>query len=214
MQRKRKTGTRRARPTIHSRRLSDGLLAVLLATILAGCAGGSGSSGFDIAAGLENQLIDQALQEATCVAADQTTICPTDQATGATPGQPAGAPEADSSLGGGFSVPCGPADSANTCAVSIAFAPRGLPGDAAYHVAWREGTEPGAWTILPPADVTTSPGPLIDAVARIPGATTEVQLALLAFFDAPAEVPPGPVETLASTGADVLFVTPPVAVVP
>lgn len=51
------------------------LIFGVLVLLLAGCAGGSGSSGFDIRA-LENERIEQALDEQRCVDVDGLQICP------------------------------------------------------------------------------------------------------------------------------------------
>jgi hypothetical protein len=51
---------------------------LLLGCVLAACAGGSGSSGFDISAS-ENAAISQALSEQRCVADAGLTICPVNQ---------------------------------------------------------------------------------------------------------------------------------------
>jgi hypothetical protein len=55
-------------------------LAVLCLTALVGCAGGSGSSGFDA---IENAAIDQALDEQRCVESGGLVICPADTAVSA-----------------------------------------------------------------------------------------------------------------------------------
>ena len=60
----------------------------LMAVWLHGCAGGSGSSGFDVSG--ENTAIQQALNEQRCVARDGLTICPA----GPTAGQPTRTPTA------------------------------------------------------------------------------------------------------------------------
>ena len=54
-------------------------LAVLCLTALVGCAGGSGSSGFDA---IENAAIDQALDEQRCVDSGGLVICPAETAVG------------------------------------------------------------------------------------------------------------------------------------
>lgn len=63
-------------------------LALFCLAVLFGCAGGSGSSGFDV---VENAAIDQALDEQRCVDSGGLVICPADTAPGvATP--PSAAP--------------------------------------------------------------------------------------------------------------------------
>jgi len=60
-------------------RLCGSLLLWLLSATLAACAGGSGSSGFDIRS--ENSAIEQALAEQRCVQRESLSICPAAEVT-------------------------------------------------------------------------------------------------------------------------------------
>jgi hypothetical protein len=55
--------------------LPIGLAALLCAVLLAACAGGSGSSGFDLALKKENEAIDRALATSGCETNAGLTIC-------------------------------------------------------------------------------------------------------------------------------------------
>ncbi len=176
---------------------------LLVGLALAACAGGSGSSGFD-----ENAAIQQALDTQSCVRRLGLDICPTDQPPAATP-----QPRVDT---GGIdhsgSIACLPSPGSATCAFTLPFAPQGFPTNAVFRVAVRTDTS-GLWTIggeLPPEG--TPAAPTFDApvsLAAPPGAAgngVAVQLAVLVFLD-PAAAVSGDFDQLAATHADDAFVT-------
>lgn len=184
-------------------------LAVALLLAVAGCAGGSGSSGFDIAA--ENVAIELALAGQTCEPVEALTICAADGA-GAIPGTP----------GPGMSpamvetnldrpdgqAPCSPAD--DRCRVEVQFSPSGFPPETFYAVAWREAAAPADWHLAPQPVGTGSPErPQFDASVEVPVDEAQVgavQIAVLIFLADPGPLPDR-VRSLAETGADFAFVS-------
>ncbi len=242
------------------------LMWFLLGGVLAACAGGSGSSGFDAFPSSENAAIEQALNQQRCVEYQGLTICPADgtptseptasptpaptqtptagthtpPASGtplatATPrtiltATPTGtatpvsnqprAPQVDTAIERGGSILCAPIDASDGCAFVVPFAADGFPPGAVFRVAVRTVAPPSAWTIGPDLDSNGSPStPLFDAPVAVqvptrqPSADLQVQIAVLAFLEAPTDLP-SEVETLAASGADFAFVTTQVALQP
>ncbi len=195
---------------MHAHRSSRSIVAVAvaagLAAVLAACSGGSGSSGFDITAALENQQIGTALDERSCVAGAALTIC----ASGALLPAPMDQPSAGNEtveLDAGFPadvVTCAPAG-AGTCTVEVHFSAAGFAAGTRYRLAWR-GVEPTtAWTI---GDEPESSGAgSFAATAALPVAVVRAQLAVLAFLP-PGGGVAGVVQTLGESGADLAFVSP------
>ena len=207
------------------------LPVALCCLVLVGCAGGSGSSGFDIAAA-ENRAIATALADATCVVERGLTICasgsgeasgtptatPPTTAPGATatvtpPGQVASPtptatagpsqPEVDVALDPADVAACASADSANPCSVRLVFVPMAVPAGSAYRAAVRQRDPDGPWRIM---TVTAN-----EVVIDVEPDVMTLQSAILVY---PSDPGPVPVEVavLSDSGADFAFVTPPFAV--
>lgn len=186
----------------------DSLFFVLLSAGLAACAPGSGSSGFDLSPAAEDALIDDALDTRGCVDDANITVCPALEGvpTIPTPSQtPATAPEQI-----GVNVTRDPIDSLmcdpdGSCTQSIDLVLSRLPEGATVQLAVRLPNGEIGWqlsiaTPAPPTGTTTT-------TVRVPMRAEGTQIAILIFLDGEASAP-GLVETLSSTGADVIFVTP------
>jgi len=190
------------------------LLSALTAAALAAC-GGSGSSGFDITPAAENLTIEQALAQRECIAETHTlAICPADAGALSTPGAPGSADqvEVDVPLGEANSLSCASANGGAVCTVPLSFTTMGFPPGASFRVATRQVNPDGVWTIAAPpvpsgdaaeAELTTS--------LDLPVGAGAVQLAILVFVDS-GHIPGSSIATLAQSGADFAFVTPPVSV--
>jgi hypothetical protein len=184
-------------------------LALLLAALpLAGCLGGSGSSGFGITPLAENRYIDDALGESRCVDADGLPICPTDTAGLALPGEvehpdpPPSAVGVQTDFGDG-SVACAAAEVAGFCSISVHVDVTGLPPGAAAVVAARPVGTGADWTIG--STVSLDGGPAVAAVL-LPRTVGSFQLAILVYFTGDA-IAGGEIETLSQAGADIAFVS-------
>lgn len=187
-----------------------------LAACLAGCLGGSGSSGFDISPLAESRFIDAALADRQCVDANGLPICPTDTGELVLPGsldQPvpgAQAPEAATGFGDGASA-CRAGDpEAASCRLDVQVDVSGVPSGSVVVVAWRSAEPQAVWTlgagVDPAAGATLVPAFLPDGIAR-------VQVALLVYFAGDAAVA-GTVTTLAEAEPDLVFVSVPFDVTP
>jgi hypothetical protein len=190
-----------------SSRLGAGALASLLA-LAAACAGGSGSSGFDLR--LENRAIDAVLDDGTCVDLDGFIICAADgEGFGGTTPTPEGPDNVATNLDPANQTPCGPALPSPDTDLMLCFTPSGFSTTAVFLVARRTVDPNGSWHLLPaptgsgdPADRTFAvdvPIPPADA------AGAGVQIAVLVFFDDPGPLPER-VNSLGATGADFAFV--------
>lgn len=218
-----------------SRRLVAGWRWLLVAAggaLLAGCAGGSGSSGF-ITAAAENRAIDRALDEGGCVVEGSLTICaseavaapptrtpsatpPTD-VPGATPTltppvvasptptvttAPA-PPVVDVALDPTDVAACAAADQEAPCTLRLTVVPTAVSAGAAYRAAVRQRHPDGAWRVMPVTDQQV-------AITVAPEVTT-LQAAVLVYESDPGPVPEE-LRVLSDSGADFAFVTPPLAV--
>lgn len=187
------------------------LMGALLAALLAACAGGSGSSGF-ITAGLENQLIDEALQDRSCVPGEGLTICPAGEEGASQPGTPGpDSPGAsvDTTLEGANSLDCVGVARGAACQFSFSFIARGLPAESVYRVAVRSSDPLGKWTL---AESPVNNGGVFTAVLSVPDGAAAIQIAILAFAEPEAVTTDAELKTLSSSGADLAFVEPPIAV--
>jgi hypothetical protein len=184
-------------------------LAALTALLLCACAGGSGSSGFDISPAAENAAIEQALADQACVDLGPLQICPSDVPLPA-------AEQVDTGLDRDTPLPCAQLDPSSACALQIPIAPLGFPPEAVFHLAARP-LDGAAWQIGPAAVLggPTSPAnPVLDAPVDVPvssapnmsGQPIALQLAVLVYLTPPAELP-AEVELLSDSGADFAFVT-------
>ncbi|MEW6268608.1 MAG: hypothetical protein AB1689_04845 [Thermodesulfobacteriota bacterium] len=181
-------------------------LAALAAVL--GC-GGSGSSGFDPAF-LEGLVIEQAIEQQTCLPRGELTIC----AAGATSGVgPPGVPgvgglRLDATVDRSGYDACARAG-LEACRVNVGVTGEGVPAGAELRVAVRLVPD-GAWQVGEAFDLPATSGPF-DTPTPIPldvrpstDAGGELQLAVLVFVG-PTAVP-SEVEELASTGARWAFV--------
>lgn len=198
---------------MRTRRLS---LLFVLTTLLAAC-GGSGSSGFDVAPGLEAPLIERAIAENRCVEGDGLLICPS--------GVPAPGPD------GGMNVP-GPSevrveagfagevdcDASSSCTLPVTVSTETLPPGAQLRVAVRS-TDPDVWQVGEPIEVEPSNEgdvvvtPVEVGIAGDPAPGGEAQVAVLVFLP-PLGPVPAQVMELRETGASYAFVLPPLALTP
>jgi hypothetical protein len=157
--------------------------------VLAACAGGSGSSGFDITS--ENVAIQQALDTQHCVTRKTLTICPAEETlspptasptptglpfrtpTGTTTTTPTGpaaptttptptaVPHVDIGVSPTSGAACVQGDSA-TCTLLVPFAPQGFPPSAQFRVAVRPDSS-APWTIS--AEPISRDGPNMENLA-------------------------------------------------
>jgi hypothetical protein len=188
---------------------------------LTACAGGSGSSGFDIRS--ENDAIQAALIGERCVQHESLTICPAAEA-GATPTATAtptsGVQQVEIDIDLRAPVLCA-ASPGGGCAFVLPFAVSGFPADVAFRVAVRTVNPNGRWMI---SDVLTPSGPApggpapsafaapVDISAPVsPCCGTAVQAAVLVFHHPQTGVP-AEVDALVDTGADAAYVTEPFTV--
>jgi hypothetical protein len=182
-------------------------IPLLAALFVAGCSGGSGSSGFD-AAFSENAAITQALQESRCVDRMELTICPADVST------PRGAPGGvDTGLDQAGSVGCAPATD-GVCSFSLPFMPQGFPPTASFRVATRAINPADAWHMggVPIANGIPDNADF-EVPVHVPAAdgshptVSQLQIAVLVYLNpVPANLPQV-ADELASFDADFAFVT-------
>jgi len=202
------------------------LTCLLLIFGLSACAGGSGSSGFDVRS--ENAAIQEALVEQHCVQHESLTICPAAE-TGATPSPtspPAATPTATATATSGVQQveididPRAPvlcvALQGDGCAFVLPFAASGFTPAATFRVAVRPVNPNGRWIV---GDVLAPSGPAtstfeapVDVTVPVSSCCgTTMQAAILVFHTPPASVPAA-VDDLVDTGADKAFVTEPFTV--
>ncbi len=185
-----------------------GLVSALILTVAA-CAGGSGSSGFDLR--LENRAIDTAVGDGTCVELDGFIICAADGEgfDGTTP-TPEGPDNVVTNLDPANQTPCGPALPAPGTDLTLCFNPSGFPPATVFRVALRSVDPNGPWQLLPEpmrsGDLDDRNFVLAVPLSPADAAGSGVQLAVLVFLDDPGPLPER-VETLGATGADFAFVS-------
>jgi hypothetical protein len=191
-------------------------LVVFLTALLAAC-GGSGSSGFDVAPGLEATLIGRAIAENRCVEGDGLLICPSGvPAPGPDNGMNAPGPsEVRVEAGFAGEVEC---STGGSCTLPVSVSTDGLPEGAQIRVAVR-ASGADVWQVGAPIEVQSSSGgggTVTPVDVELAGESTpgsEAQVAVLVFLP-----PLGPVPTevteLRETGASYAFVLPPVALTP
>jgi len=184
------------------------LWLICTALWLTACAGGSGSSGFDITPQSEDAAIAQAVSEQHCVTHETLTICPADAAT-----LPTGAAHVETGLNDQLPVACATAADRSGCTFTLPFMPIGFPANATFRVATRLLEPAGSWVIgaVPGANGTPSApdfeAPVDVQISSSTPSAEPIQLAVLAFLTPPASLP-ATVDTLAATHADFAFVTP------
>ncbi len=198
------------------------LALVPLALVLAACAGGSGSSGFDAFA-TENAAITAALDQQRCVTRKGFTICPADESQamvpetsptpvpGRQPTPTTTAPRVDTGVDSTTPIDCAPLDVPAACTFTVPFAPQGFPPDAVFRVAVRQLEPLSPWRIGPQLGGVGSPldfdAPVeVDASTASSSPTVAVQIAVLVFRSSVTAVP-SEVKELADSGAEFAFVT-------
>jgi hypothetical protein len=186
------------------RRRVHGLCALVF--LVAGCAGGTGSSGL---IGAEGILVSRVIETQTCEEGAGLTYCPTDVPEALATGEFISTPfDDETSLG------CFKADGVGICAFVFSFAPEGFAESQGFALALREADSDDEWEVF---DLSEGPtGDELDAdlivttvvvdVAEPDG--TELQLAILSFPGPPTDLP-WTTPTLAELGADVVFLAPP-----
>ncbi len=188
---------------MHARRWLRMALPIALLGWLAACAGGSGSSGFDIA---ESTAITRALTEQICVDHRGLMICPADSAA-------AGPERIDIGLDTATPLTCFQQLPTGPCGFTVPFAPLGFPSGTTFRLAARAEQPTGLWqigTALQRGNDEGPTAPALDAPGAIdlpnPGASLSLQVAILVFLE-PSQAGPSAVEELADSGADFAFVT-------
>jgi len=184
------------------------LLVSLLPCVLAACAGGSGSSGFDAAPQSESAAISKVLAEQECVTFESLQICPVGGPPNGTPPPTHAPPHVTTGLDRATSVGCMPTDAA-TCTFLLPFSPEGFPPTTTFRIAVHNIAPNGRWHIgetLGTGNANTPDLAGVDVPQSTPDPDEHVQLAILAFVDPPHSVPTV-VTDLADSGADFAFVT-------
>jgi len=190
------------------------LSVVGLALVLHACAGGSGSSGFDVSSA-ETAAIREVLTTGRCVPVSDTelTVCPADVAS------PQGAPgSVMAGVDPASAVPC-VLSAADSCAFTFPFMADGFPPEAVYRVATRSIDPLGAWRVSAAPTANPAPGSapdfdvpvLIERPSDAPTGSSSVQLAVLVYLAAPSSIP-STVNTLVESGADFAYVVTPIDV--
>jgi hypothetical protein len=215
---------------------------LLLGALLAGCAGGRGSSGFDINA--ENAAIVTALATRQCVEVDGLMICPANESAatppaasptptasptplGPTPASPtparatptptatASSPRVDITVSSAGPIAC-LQEPNGACRFSFAFTPSGFPPTANFRVAARDAVSNGPWQIgaVPIASDDSEAPSLVASlvVASVQGGPPRMIEFAVLIFPVFSQFLPLEVQTLSETGADFAFVTPPLSV--
>lgn len=184
----------------------------LLGVLLSSCAGGSGSSGFDISPSAENESINQVLTTKQCLPDEVLTLCPANETALDVPVP--GQTPAPQGVDVGTMV-----DSTNfgrcaegieqSCRLPVMITVAGLTPGSAYQVAARGSDPLSSWVIAAAASVV--PGDertAFPATIEVPAASLSIQVAVLVFIDGVGTTL-GELQTLAETGADFAFVTAP-----
>jgi len=192
---------------------SAGVLALALAVLAAGGCSGSGSSGFDFAPTSEAEAIRQAMDETSCVDFAGTSFC----GTGAP--VPLGDGAATIELEDGTApLTCEARPGVEGCETSVAFASDGFPAGTSYLAAYGE-TEDGPWTLSTtvPGQIDGSPGSTFDVSLVLAEAGTEalprpLLVAVLVYVGPVPDDPPAQAASLGAFGADVVYVSPELAV--
>lgn len=199
----------------HSFRLSLSMRSIctfLLALAMWACAGGSGSSGFDVSPAAENEAISQALVQRHCQPGEGLTICPANEDSLDVPGQSPLPPLEGTNVGTDANTTdvarCVAGGEAR-CRIPVSVNASGLPPGASYQIAGR-GLEPlSTWTISEPA-VTVADGDLVtfNGQIEVPSSSAAFQVAVLVFIDGVGTAI-GEISTLTETGATLGFVSGP-----
>lgn len=192
-------------------RTSLALLVLGAATWLSACAGGSGSSGFDINAASEAVTIQRVLDDGECRERNRLTICRADE--GGTPipatpqpgssPTPSAAPRVDTQLDSSAALACVPLADAGSCRLTVRFTTAGFAPGSTFHIAARSTEEGAAWSIHTTAEAGNDER---SALVQVPLQGLEIQIAILVFAGTPSSVP-STIRELADSGADFAYVT-------
>jgi hypothetical protein len=187
-------------------RLAVGAVLIAALCTAAGCAGGSGSSGFDVSPLTESQAISEAIDGQECVAFEERTYC-------------ASGVEADTGTFQGAAViidtppdplVCDGAATPEECTASLAFHTEGFIIQNSLLAAVSD-SERGPWRLAPltVAEDVTGPRKVTITVPGEPGAEspTPVIAAVLVYAVPPEDVPQTSAR-LADFGADAFYVSP------
>ena len=186
---------------------------IAIASLACSCAGGSGSSGFDISRGAEDLFIRQALDERRCVDAGGLAICPTDTESLALPApidQPGPGPVIeDVALGTEFAegrAPCVFVGAVgDECSIVVRLRAAHLPAGALTQLVARPVAPDGPWRV---GDAVAADAANELTGVRVPGNVERIQIAVLVFVSG-VPVAAGEIESLREAGADLAFVTEP-----
>lgn len=185
------------------------LLAFVTACLAGlGCAGGSGSSGFDISPSAERVLIDRALDEGKCIGTGVSAICPIDKEDLLVPlpnHMPGPVIEGVSlttstPIVDGF--PCDVVDLVS-CIIHIGLTATGLPEGSTLQVVWRQDDD-GPWLIRTEG-LPLEPEGRTDVIVELPVACTSIQVAVLVFVEGQV-LAHGAIDTLTESRAPIAFV--------
>lgn len=189
-------------------------LPLLAATLtLTACAGGSGSSGFDISSASELAAIDRALEQQQCVERKELVICPAKEGSPLVPRTPtqvpspgpANVPGIDTQLDHTISLSCGFVPESNSCSLSVPFTPNGFDASARFYVAVRPNREDALWTIHSTRASSDANGNF-NTPLQVPAEGMEIQIAILVFTTEPGLIP-DQVAELADSQANYAYVT-------
>lgn len=180
--------------------------------VAAGCAGGSGSSGFDLSPSLEGAHIHDVLDERECQELNGVAICPTDQSPLALP--PATLPdpaESDVRLDTGLAGIDVLACPAAPCQVQLQLAAAGLPPGSILQVAVRDASSLGPWRLEPAVALATDR--VLSSAIDVPDGVTSIQAAVLVYVGV-EPLAAGELDLLSASGAALVFVSAPLSVTP
>ncbi len=184
----------------------------LVAALLSGCAGGSGSSGFDLSPSLEDGHIDLVLEGRQCRQLGDAVLCPSDAeplpVPTATLPDPGGAEvRMETGLAGIDSLSC----AEPPCRLELELSSSGLPSHALLQVAVRNPAIAGMWHVSSALPPPYEPNMVVEV--SVPAGASELQMAVLVYLTA-APLAEGDVALLGESGASLIFVSSPVSILP
>lgn len=186
----------------------------LVSVLLAGCLGGSGSSGFDISPSAERALIERTIDEARCFEFGSTVLCPTDESDllipvpGNIPAPPIEGVSLATGVARDTGFPCSQVTQAK-CIIRIALTAVGLPEGSWLQVVWRQDGDSGPWRIRQ-GEPLQSDG-RTEITVELPVECTSVQVAALVYTDGQV-LAGGHIATLSDAAAEISFVMAPLPV--
>lgn len=190
------------------------LTLMLVAALFSGCAGGSGSSGFDLSPSLEDGRIDHVLEGGQCEQLGDAVLCPSDAEPLPLPVPTATLPDPGNTvvrmetvLAGIDSLSC----AEPPCRLELALSSSGLPSHAILQVATRNPSILGMWHLLPALPPPYESNLIVEV--SVPEGAGELQTAVLVYLTA-APLAEGDIALLGESGASLIFVSSPVSVLP